>query len=565
MRETMSKTHRRLPVIIGCLSVISMFIGGCAGKAPPSVDVKTAGDSIVEARHSIALARDAGAAECIPQEIEQAESFLEQAQELLRKGKNQESAVLAFHADVEARIAIALTQSAQVMQRAEEIQETKLRIMWEAKSDEAAAAIARQSIAEWKAREAQQESEKAKAQAAEQIRKAETDLIIAKAELEVNLAAKAKASEYAEEPYTEATLSLQGARTALAAGDFQKAAAAAEESARHAANALIQAKVKAEAEAAESLRKRDEAISAIAKAEVSLEQIKEIPITQYAKDMYEKAENMLKEAGSALKAKEYDKAESLAEQARLSASSVLAIAEAKDKETREKEAMEDIKANALDAMARADRKVAEANAAGAAELVTDTYNQAQEALNQAKQALLEESFDKAISLAQQSVSYATTALVMAEAKTRQAKEIKEIENRIVEEAGKIPEASVRSTDRGVVIIMGGDLFSRRNNIRKEVQDNLKALAELLKRYPDYKVIIEGHTDSSGSEESNLKISNERALNFLRYLVDNEGIPLERLCSVGYGESRPIASNINEEGRRQNRRVDIIILTTPVSP
>ncbi len=268
-----------------CLVSCVLFLCGCAGKAPPSVDVKIAGDSIVEARHSIALARDAGAAEYIPQEIEQAETFLEQAQELLRKGKNQESAVLAFHADVEARIAIALTQEAKAMQRAEEIQETKLETMWEAKSDEAAAAKARQSIAEWKASEAQRESENAKAQAAEQIRRAETDLVIAKAELEVNLAGKAKALEYAEEPYTEATLSLQGARAALAAGDFQKAAAAAEESARHAANALAQAKAKAEAEAAESLRKRDEAISAIAKAEVSLEQMKEIPITQYARDM----------------------------------------------------------------------------------------------------------------------------------------------------------------------------------------------------------------------------------------------------------------------------------------
>jgi outer membrane protein OmpA-like peptidoglycan-associated protein len=530
------------------------------------VDIKTAGDSIVEARHSIALARDVGASEHAPQEFDRAEELLAQAQEMLRKGRSRESATLSGRADVEARIAAAMTQEVKAKRRAEEVRETKLETLWETKTDEVATAKARQAIAEWKALEAQREAEKAKAQAAQQVRRAETEVVIAKAELELNQAAKAEASEYAKEPYTEATLSLQGARSYLAAGDFQRAAAAAEESAKHAANALAQAKARAEAEVEKSLQERDRAISTIAKAEMSLEQIRELPTMQYARDMYEKAEKMLRDAELALEAKEFNRAESLADQARVSASGALAVAEAKDRETQEREAMEDIRANALDAVAKAERNVAEAKAAGAADLATDIYNQAQEALDQAEQALQEESFDKTIRLAQESFSYAATALVMAEAKTRQNKEIQEIESKIIEEARKIPEASARSTDRGVVISMGGELFSAGGSqVRKDMRDRLKTLSELLKKYPDHKVVIEGHTDSVGSEESNLKISTERAHNFLRYLADNEGIPLERLSSVGYGESRPIASNINEEGRRQNRRVDIVILTTPVSP
>ncbi len=114
--------------------------------------------------------------------------------------------------------------------------------------------------------------------------------------------------------------------------------------------------------------------------------------------------------------------------------------------------------------------------------------------------------------------------------------------------------------------MGGALFAKGSSqIRNDAKARLKTVAETLKKYPDYKVVIEGHTDSIGSEESNLKISRERAYNFLMHMTDNEGIPLERLSSVGYGESRPIATNINEEGRKQNRRVDIAILTAPVSP
>ena len=155
---------------------------------------------------------------------------------------------------------------------------------------------------------------------------------------------------------------------------------------------------------------------------------------------------------------------------------------------------------------------------------------------------------------------------MAEAKTERLRRIEEIENKITEEAGKVPEATARKTNRGVVISMGGALFAKGSSqIRNDAKARLKAVAETLKKYPDYKIVIEGHTDSIGSDEANLKISRERAYNFLMHMTDNEGIPLERLSSVGYGESRPIATNINEEGRKQNRRVDIVILTAPVSP
>jgi outer membrane protein OmpA-like peptidoglycan-associated protein len=333
---------------------------------------------------------------------------------------------------------------------------------------------------------------------------------------------------------------------------------------------------KLEAEVAESLRTRDKVITAMTKAELALEEAnldpshsatrEEAPAGRYAEDMYEKAEAMLKEARLALETKEYGRAESLVEQARVSASSAQAISKAKEIEIREKEAQEDAKANALDAVAKAERTMASALSAGAVKLADDSYNQAQTALDQARQAVSEGNFGEALSLAQKSISHSTTALAMAEAKSAHERKVEEIESEIAEEAGKIPETTVRRTNRGVVVSMGGVLFAQGSSqIRREAQPRLEMLAELLKKYPEYKVIIEGHTDSIGSEEANLKISTERAYNFLRYMADREGIPLERLSSVGYGESRPIASNINEAGRRQNRRVDTVILTAPVSP
>ncbi len=71
------------------------------------------------------------------------------------------------------------------------------------------------------------------------------------------------------------------------------------------------------------------------------------------------------------------------------------------------------------------------------------------------------------------------------------------------------------------------------------------------------IVIEGHTDSTGSAELNTKLSQERASSIANYL-GTTGLAEQRLQSVGYGFKKPIASNKSKEGRSQNRRVDIVI-------
>ncbi|MFC1714441.1 OmpA family protein [Candidatus Poribacteria bacterium] len=549
-----------------CLLATLAILNGCAGKASPIIDVKMAGDSILNAREFLALARSEDAQESASQEFAQAENLLEAAQEALRKGKTQTAANIALQAGTEARIATAVAREAKAKRRAAEVRESIQKIVRETEVDEAASLKTRCIIAEKVAIESQKETEKAKAQADEQIRRAKVELAIARAELGIDSAEQAKASEYADEAYSKAKVSAQTANSALAAGDFQKATTAAEEAFRYAANASVQAKAKQEAELEESLRGRDRAVATMTKVEVSLAVAKESLVGQYAEDMYEKAEEFLAETRLALEAKDYAQAESLAQQALVSASSALAVAEAEERETQVREAQEDAQANALDAMAKAERSLAEAQEGQAIELAVDTYRKAEATLQRAKEAMADEDFDKAISLTQESISHSVTALTMAKAKTDRLRKIEEIESKIMEEAAKIPEATTRKSNRGVVISMGGDLFVKGSSqIVNDAKARLKAVAETLKKYPDYKVVIEGHTDSIGSDEANLKVSRERAYNFLMHMTDNEGIPLERLSSVGYGESRPIATNINEEGRKQNRRVDIVILTAPVSP
>ncbi len=76
-------------------------------------------------------------------------------------------------------------------------------------------------------------------------------------------------------------------------------------------------------------------------------------------------------------------------------------------------------------------------------------------------------------------------------------------------------------------------------------------------FNDASIVVEAHTDSQGEEDANLVLSQQRANAVRTYLVANSDIPPTRISSEGFGESRPIASNMYEEGRAENRRIDIV--------
>ena len=84
---------------------------------------------------------------------------------------------------------------------------------------------------------------------------------------------------------------------------------------------------------------------------------------------------------------------------------------------------------------------------------------------------------------------------------------------------------------------------------------LDQLVVMLEKYPNYKAVFQGHTDSAGSASKNLDLSNRRALRCQTYLVE-KGIAAERLSAEGFGASKPIASNKNAAGRAKNRRVEL---------
>lgn len=124
---------------------------------------------------------------------------------------------------------------------------------------------------------------------------------------------------------------------------------------------------------------------------------------------------------------------------------------------------------------------------------------------------------------------------------------------------KLNSIASRKTDKGLVMTLGDFVFdSGKSTIKQDAVDNFSKVVEFINTYPENKVRIEGHTDSSGSSKLNLRLSQQRAESVKELLIKN-GIEAGQLEAVGMGEDFPVAENTTEEGKAKNRRVEIIIL------
>ncbi len=94
-------------------------------------------------------------------------------------------------------------------------------------------------------------------------------------------------------------------------------------------------------------------------------------------------------------------------------------------------------------------------------------------------------------------------------------------------------------------------------LRPASQTNITSLAAILNKYPDTNILLEGHTDATGSEEHNLELSRARAQSVANGLAGQQ-VNETRFTIMGYGEAQPIATNDSDDGRQQNRRVEVAI-------
>ena len=127
---------------------------------------------------------------------------------------------------------------------------------------------------------------------------------------------------------------------------------------------------------------------------------------------------------------------------------------------------------------------------------------------------------------------------------------------------EIPGAEVKRVGEGINVTFNEDAgvyFDTNKSIVKGTSAaTLDKLAGIFKEYPKSMVLVEGHTDSAGSDEYNMKLSQQRAESVTNYLIA-QGIDSGRFTTKWYGESQPVGDNATAEGRAKNRRVEMVLI------
>lgn len=548
---------------------ILMVIGfvGCAGKVDPIL----LESSLSDTQKAISEARRLGAAEYATETFNKATRLFEGAQQAQHNGDGIVSIELAFWAEMESHIAAAQARQQMAQNRIDEADAEALRAVMHEMEYRTQAAQVRQLIAEEKttralaralraeqrAIAAQAESVQAKKDAQNALSRSQIQILIDRVELILEDAKEAGALTYALDNYQAAKDLIGQARASLTQDNFDEAESLAEEAEGYANKTKIAAVVGKDAAASESQAAKLEAHTnakvAIARAQFEINRAEKVSAFEHAEALFQRASTSLDGANLALTREQYDKALQLAAQAESSAYDAFSIAEPIERERLAKEAVEEQIARGKDAVFRAEEAL-DREAGATTTLIPAYHEKAKTLLAEAKQAIAEENYSHAEDLGQQSYDYLMAAI-------EKGKEIEAVETQILEAATAVPDAETDRTEKGVLIRFSGDLFQQgSSSINPKFFPKIGQLAEVLKTFADYKVRIEGHSDSSGGTDVNLRITQRRADAFMKYLAEECDVPLEWMTAVGLGEDHPIADNSLPVGRNKNRRIDTILLT-----
>jgi outer membrane protein OmpA-like peptidoglycan-associated protein len=116
----------------------------------------------------------------------------------------------------------------------------------------------------------------------------------------------------------------------------------------------------------------------------------------------------------------------------------------------------------------------------------------------------------------------------------------------------------KETARGLIVNMSDVLFDfNKFTLKPEAREKLAKVSGILLAYPNLKLQVEGYTDSIGSDDYNMKLSEQRADGVRQYLV-SQSVQDANITAQGFGKANPIADNGDASGRAQNRRVELVV-------
>jgi outer membrane protein OmpA-like peptidoglycan-associated protein len=308
---------------------------------------------------------------------------------------------------------------------------------------------------------------------------------------------------------------------------------------------------------------------------------------QYAKDTYDSADSLLRQAeayqarkaGSRPVIMTSREAVQNAETSRL-----LALKRQEDERiAREKQAAADREAAARAAADQADRDkaIAEAQAAQSARLAAEQTQRATEEKAAAEAAQAREEVERlkaeqARLSAQEQQQQAEQARLLAQQSEQKAQEAdrlraqseqaqQQLRQQLLEQFNLILET--RDTARGLIVNMSDVLFDfNKYTLRPAAREKLAKISGIILSHPGLRLEVDGYTDSVGSEDYNQKLSENRAGGVRDYLV-GQGIASDNVTAKGFGKDDPVASNDTAAGRQKNRRVEMVvsgdIIGTPI--
>jgi outer membrane protein OmpA-like peptidoglycan-associated protein len=161
--------------------------------------------------------------------------------------------------------------------------------------------------------------------------------------------------------------------------------------------------------------------------------------------------------------------------------------------------------------------------------------------------------EQAEAQAAQAAAQAQAAQLQANAAQQQEQQMRE---RLKQQLSQV--LQTQETARGLIVSMPDVLFDfNKYSLKSEAREKLAKVSGILLAYPDLKVQVEGYTDSIGSDEYNLKLSDQRADSVRDYLV-GQSVPDANVTAQGYGKTHPVADNESASGRAQNRRVQLVV-------
>lgn len=290
-----------------------------------------------------------------------------------------------------------------------------------------------------------------------------------------------------------------------------------------------------------------------------LEKARDVKAPRYATKSYERASELLEEASLTLETNRYDTDEprSLAREAKHNALHAIYVAGLEDEIRSGDLTLEDVLldweasiatlADLFDIAAHFDKGEEEA-VSRIRENIAGMLSE-----NQSLTAMLEDRQIQLDTLIQETASMERLSKLVAR-QERQRERMAQVEALFTENEAQV----LRQKDSIILRMVGLNFDFGKSELKPEHQALLGALQRAINQFPDSNIVVEGHTDSFGSDASNLTLSQKRAEAVQQYLLENTPVSPGNLTALGYGESRPVSNNESEEGRKRNRRIDVVI-------